>query len=280
MSGIVKGIKKVFKAVAKVVKKVAPIALAVGALVFTGGAALGLPGILGGGWGAAAGAVGQAIGGSGVIGSVLTGAIQQAGTSALIGGALSAATGGSFTEGAKAGAAAGAIMGGVGSGLSAMRGPAPAGGPTQPAPGGTPGGPPGGPPTSGSTAIMPGEPGMSVPGGGGVINAGQPRRGLLSKIGGYIERNPDLVGNVVKGVGQGLVAEAGADAERDLLRERRRLISENYAGADPGANYRSLSPGRSGLSAAERFSPDYYQSFEYRYDPQQGRIVRAPRQSG
>lgn len=274
MSGIVKGIKKVFKAVAKVVKKVAPIALAVGALVFTGGAALGLPGILGGGWGAAAGAVGQAIGGSGVIGSVLTGAIQQAGTSALIGGALSAATGGSFKEGARAGAVAGAVMGGVGSGLSAMRGPAPAGGPApQPAPGG----PPGGPPTSGSTAIMPGEPGVSAPGG---VNAGQPRLGILSKVGGFVERNPDLVGNVVKGVGQGLVAEAGADAERDLLRERRRLISENYAGADPGANYRSLSPGRSGLSASERFSPDYYQSFEYRYDPQQGRIVRAPRQSG
>lgn len=51
MSGLVKGVKKVFKKVSKVVKKIAVPLLVVGAVVFTAGAALGLP-AMAGGWGA------------------------------------------------------------------------------------------------------------------------------------------------------------------------------------------------------------------------------------
>lgn len=99
MSGVLKGIGKVFKKVVKVVKKVAPFALAIGAVVMTGGAALGILPSLGtmvGGLGLSAGLT-----------SALTGAIST-GALGAVGGLL---TGG--IKGMKKGLLMGAVTGGA-----------------------------------------------------------------------------------------------------------------------------------------------------------------------
>ncbi len=277
MSSVVKGIKKVFKKVVDVVKKIAVPALMVGALVFTGGASLGLNSILGG-WGSAVTAVTTKLGAKGVLGSVISGAITQAGKGAVIGGAVSAATGGSFSEGAKAGAVGGAVTGGLLGATSALRAPiaAPTGAeqatnavgqPTSQAAGATIDGATGRVIEEAATGAM----GPPVSRAGAAISSSAGSGGLLSRAGNFIRSNPELVGNIMKGVGAGLSAGAEADAERDLLRERQRLISRNYRGVDPGRNYREASPGRSTQSPTERFG-----SFEYQYNPSSGRIERVP----
>lgn len=268
MSSVVKGVKKVFKSVVKAVKKVAVPLLAAGALVFTAGAALGVAS-LAAGWGGAASAIASSVGASGVVGSALTGAITQAGYGALIGGTVSAASGGSFTEGARVGAAAGAITGGA---TGALRGG------LMPKAGGTMTDT-----TSGHVKTFPYDPGRPGPGTvideSGAVGAPQApgvRGGLISRVGGWAKENPELAGGLIQGVGSALTAGANADAERDLVRERYTQVRQNYAGADPGSAYRSADPARGGLMPSQRFDPSYYGSWEYRYDPNAGRIVRVP----
>lgn len=117
--GLFSGLKKVFKKVTKVLVKVAPIALLAGAAIFTGGAALGLAPFAGG-WGAAAAGFASNLGLTGTLGSVVTGAVTQAGYGALVGGGISAVTGGNFIKGAQYGALAGAVTGGVTGGINAL----------------------------------------------------------------------------------------------------------------------------------------------------------------
>lgn len=108
MSGVFKGIGKIFKGVVKVVKKVAIPALMIGAVVLTGGAAIGaLPslGTMLGGLGLSAG-----------VSSALAGAISSGAVGAVVGGL----TGG--WKGAKKGFLGGAITGGV-MGAAGMMGP-------------------------------------------------------------------------------------------------------------------------------------------------------------
>jgi hypothetical protein len=103
MSGVLKGIGKVFKKVARTVIKIAPYALAAAAVVFTGGAALGvLPT-----FGAAVGSVVGGLGLSGAVGGALTGAITSAGFGAAVGGVLGG------KKGLKQGALMGALTGGA-----------------------------------------------------------------------------------------------------------------------------------------------------------------------
>lgn len=279
MSSVFKGIRKVFRKVVKVIKKIAPIVLAVGALVFTGGAALGFA-PLAGGWGAAAASVSSALGATGTLGAALTGAITHAGTGALIGGIGAELSGGSFSKGAKSGAKMGAITGGllssyahlktpqamrtpgigdtVGSTIDASTGQVIEGGAkTFPMPNTQPG--------VGQALDAAGN--VAAPTGG---------RGLLSSIGGFAKDNPEIVGGIVKGIGAGLMSGSEADAERDLLRERYRLVGENYSGSDPGTNYRGAAPGTSGQTPTERFDPNTYGAWEYVYAPAAGRIVRQP----
>lgn len=283
MSGIVKGIKKVFHAVVDVVKKIAAPVLAAAAIVFTGGAALGLA-PLAGGWAGAAATVGSAIGGSSIVGSVLTSAIYTAGQGAVIGGLTAAVTGGSVTEGMQRGAAAGALTGGVMGAAGHVNAAAqpkmtPHGGPTI-------GGegvktfPLDTPRSVGGTAVD--AAGNAIPGttaagttASTVTNAG--RRGLLSGIGGFVKENPELVGNIMKGVGGAMTA---GEADKEYLRERQRITDANYGNADPGARFRDLAPGTSGNTPGARFGPGYYSGFEYVYDRQQGRIVRQPVNNG
>lgn len=102
MSGVFKAIGKAFKAVVKVVKKVALPALAIGAVVLTGGAALGaLPSL---------GAMGAKLG----LSAALQGVLSTAGTSALIGAGVAAATGKDIIKGATGGFITGGVLGGLG----------------------------------------------------------------------------------------------------------------------------------------------------------------------
>lgn len=279
MSKVVKGVKKVFKKVAKVVKKVAPIVLAVGAVVFTGGAALGLAGAAGAGWGAAAAQVASTLGATGTLGSVITGAITQAGYGAVAGGVLAELSGGDFADGMKRGALAGAVSGGVMGGLgmntdplSSMNkgtaGPAAAGQPGQAGAGGM---------TASQEAAAGGvkyslEEGLkanTVPTAGGAS-----RVGGLFKSGGWLERNQDLAGNVIKGLGQGLVASSDADAlaERDKFRQK--MIQQNYEGIDPGRNYIQAAPNPMAQRPGEKYDQRVFTDYEYRYNPEKGRIER------
>jgi len=285
MSSVFKGIKKIFKKVVKAIKKIAPIALAVGALVFTGGAALGLS-FAKGGWAAAASSLTSSLG-SGVLGSAITGAITQAGTAAAIGGIASSIGGGSFSKGARAGAVTGAITGGLLSGYNALRNPAAqagqGGGVTidaatgQPIEGGATTFPlPDGAAPPQMTAID--ATGTAITPAANVATAPAPRGGgLLSKVigkGGWIERNPELAGGLIKGVGQGLLSGAAGDDELAYLREQQRLRGANYEGTDPGQNYQTAAPSVGGQAPTDRFNPKSYGSFEYQFDPTVGRIVR------
>jgi len=97
-----------------------------------------------------------------------------------------------------------------------------------------------------------------------------PNPGFLEK-GGWVERNPELVGGAIKGIGSGLMAGAAGDADIDFIRERQNLINANYKGTDPGANFNDLAPQRS-----DRYDPRSYGSWEYQYDAVQGRIIKVP----
>ncbi len=278
MSSLFKGVRKIFKKIIKAVKKLAPIILAVGAIVFTGGAALGLS-FAAGGWSSAAATVGSTLGGSGLLGSVLTGAITQAGTSALIGGGIAAVTGGSFREGAKAGAAVGAVTGGLFGGISYAKGAGVS------KPGMIDEGGATGTPSSVTTTPLPEQAGVNYQTGAGqavdaagnvIPAAGGSGGGLFKNIGGFIKDNPEVSAGLISGIGQGLLAGSEADDYRALQRERFALTAANYKGTDPGRNYSNFAPGTSELSPEERFDPKSYGSFEYRFDPKVGRIVKMP----
>ncbi len=114
MSGILKGIKKVFRKVVKVVKRVALPALAIAGVVLTGGAALGVFGAAG-----LSGALGS-LGLSAGLSSVLT----TAATGATIGAVGSAITGGNILKGASTGFLVGGAAGGLGQLLSPAAGAA------------------------------------------------------------------------------------------------------------------------------------------------------------
>ncbi len=278
MSKVVKGVKKVFKKIVKVIKKVAPIILAIGVVVFTAGAALGFAPAFAT-WSAAVSTATAGLG-SGVLGTAVTGAITQAGYGAIIGGTVSAVSGGSFSEGAKSGAKVGAITGGVSGGFNAFKAgatltkgaPPYRYGSTTPPAGSTPGT---APPISGPPA----PPGTPVGGVGPPVGPGAPpgggAGGLIRGAGKFIKDNPTLVGHAVQGIGAGLMAGSAADAERAFVRERFDQTRANYAGTDPGQTYRGLEPG-TGKSPTERYDPRNFGSFEYRYDPEQGRIIKVP----
>ena len=111
---------KIFKSVVNVVKKIAPIVLAAAAVYFTAGAAL-----TGGGFGtaawtqAASAFTSGTLGLSGTLGSVVSGALTQAGFGAAIGAGVSAITGGNIMKGAQMGALTGAVTGGIGGYMNA-----------------------------------------------------------------------------------------------------------------------------------------------------------------
>jgi hypothetical protein len=264
------------KAGDKVKRYAAPV-LAAAAIVFTAGAAMG---VVAGGWGAIAGGLGAKLG-TGVLANVVTGAITQAGYGAALGGAISKAQGGSFREGANRGAVTGAMTGGLMGGLGMQTDPfagigeggqqgmqmsmADVGGDvgvqsinpihgqgmsmtnaSQPA-------------YLGGTDTMVGQATSAVPG------AAQPR-GLMAGAGQWVEKNPTLTGHIVSGLGQALGAQANANDAKQLSKQEQRRIQQNYQGTGLGLNSGRIAP----TAQQSRYSYGY----EYRFNPQSGRIER------
>lgn len=272
MSGVVKGVKKAFKAVAKVVKKIAPVALAVGSLVFTAGAALGAMPT----WGAAISSLTSKMGATGILGQVLTGAVTQAGYGSLVGAATSALTGGNILKGAATGALGGAVTGGVMGGLGMQTDPF-ASWNDQPV------GAAMNTPSIDDTMYGPDSPLVKAPGGDFApvppLPKPAPEMGG-GGLGGWLERNQTLVGNVVSGLGggllKGLAAKDSGKAYSRALETKQALIDRNYSGAGRGlltaenTAYLQNQPGRP--SPTQRFDPSTYGG-QYVFDPELGRIV-------
>lgn len=269
MSGILKGIGKVFKKVGKVLKKVALPVLAIGAVVLTGGAALGLlP------------AVSSVVGGLGLsagLTTALTGVVSGAGWGGIVGGIVGGKKG--FLKGAMMGGLTGGVLsatgalgaGGAGSTASAASGAAPAAPIT------------GGGLLSSSAELAQGVaavpsnltaavPSLSSAGVSGAAAVGS--GGLLGSVG----SNPYVVPSLIQGVGGAL----SANEQNKALSKREKKQAEQRA-----ANYRVteglLTPdyrqpsSAQRLDPADRFSPAYYDRVQprtqYVYDEQLGQVV-------
>lgn len=258
MSGILKGIGKVFKKVVKTVVKVAPYALAAAAVVFTGGAALGILPTF-------AGAVGSVVGGLGLSGAAagaLTGAVTSAGFGAAAGGVLGG------TKGMKKGMVMGALAGGaLGAASPGMFGMGAAG---AAAPGAVPA--TGGAASSGLAAVQSAGPIAAPMSGGMLSSAASAAPGLVSTApaaGGFmgmLNGNPMLASSILQGVGGAL----GGDDQSDYLRDRDRRYADNYTFMGGGG---MVDPTER-PSPEERFSPASYQTGApvYRTNEKTGRV--------
>ncbi len=283
MSGVVSAAESAFESVTESFEENPALtiglgALTVGAVVFTGGAALGLGGAFAGGFG---GSVAQGVAALGMegttVGSVMTGALTSAGYGTAIGAATAAVTGGDVLTGAAIGAGAGALSGGIG-GLLASSGGGGAGGAaagmtggkvaaemTETAMGDTTdygvAGPqePAVPPAEAPSVEMINAGYQNQPGGPG-DNAGP---GLFGR-GGWVENNPELAGNIVQGLGAGLMASSREEAVLEAYKERSK--SQERLEAQRRANY-----GTGGGIAPYRYAA----GGSYEYDSRTGRIVRA-----
>jgi len=250
MSGVAKAVGKVFKKVTKVVKKVAPVVLAGAAIYFTAGAALGAAPL----WGTAASQLVSQMGAQGVVANVLSGAVTQAGYGAATGGLVSAISGGDITKGVRRGALIGAATGGATGGLGLRTDPLSA----QSAPQGASTGQAGAEVMAGTGDVARASAPAGVGAGAGAGGSSS-APGLFGQ-GGWLERNQQLVGTTVSGLGQGLAARAESADLTEREAARRRWIERNYGGgATPG--YRPIA------NSADRFRGQYV------YDPQQKRIV-------
>ena len=168
------------------------------AIFFTAGAALAPAGswLSGMGWGKVASTLVAKVGLKGTLGNILSGALAGSGWGAAIEGGISAATGGSFVEGARRGALHGAVTGGLAA-----------------AAGWTPGGKPG----SQSGQAQPGPIDPATPPGalgtGRDYTFSQPKppnpilQGL-KRADKWVEKNPLVAGSVIMGVGRGIGAAA------------------------------------------------------------------------
>ena len=150
--------------------------------------------------GSGAVAAGGALFGAGGLGAVTggaaTGILGRTVTGALMGGAMSRLSGGSFKRGAMMGAGMGALSG-ISGGMT--------------------------PTVSSQGGLMPQPAAMQGPATAGPA-AEIPTQGLMSGIGGWVSQNQELVGGAIGGLGQGLMARQQAKDER--ARERR--ITESY----------------------------------------------------
>lgn len=242
MSGVLKGIKKVFKKVINVVKKVALPVLAIGAVVLTGGAALGiLPGLS-----ATVGSLG--------LSPALTGILTTAGRGAVMGAVTSGLTGGNIVKGATGGLIAGGALGAVSNAIAPVAKTV----------------------TGAATAAAGGNPvldpamrseGWTIGEGGAAaataapIASAAPGAGILSGVGSFLSKNPIMAGSLIQGIGSGLAAKAQAkEARRQDAMER-----DNYSVYNGLNSYPSM-----GAAAAPQ--PSGTAPF-IEYDPTTGRLV-------
>ncbi len=291
MSGVIKGVKKVFRKVVKVAKKVLPIALGVAAIYFTVGAALGVPGTAGG-WGGAVSGLTEKLGLGSTLSSVLTGAVTQAGYGSLIGGGLAAVSGGDVRKGLLTGALAGAATGGVMGGLGLPTDPFKGIGEATTAPSTLSGG-------AGQETLIGagGQPQQSGPQGTftseGYIPAGDPgpsSGGLQSRIGKFASTpgGGAIIGGAIKGLGAGIGAYAQADA--DVEAAKLRADQEEAERERIAANFGTGSGGGllTGTSFDTTARPTPTQQFHpanrlaktrgamWRYNPETGQLELTP----
>lgn len=298
--GFFSSIKKTFKKVLNVAKKALPIVLAAGAVVFTAGAALGLAPLgIAGGWGGAMSALTGSMGLTGTLGSVVTGALTNAGYGAVLGGVTSAVTGGDVMKGMGLGAAGGAITGGIGSAIQGgavdplsglwEKGAATASPnlTTQslervatdgPATQGLGAGSKGGMVATSATAPQPATGVATAPGAvapAAPSTATGANTGGFLGAGGWLERNGALAGNALSGLGQGLMAGMEED-DGEAAMEMAEWQQGNYTrpaygqatateGGRPTPSGRW--PGRAGTSATTK--PP-----RWRWDSERGEMVR------
>lgn len=308
MSGVVKGVGKVFRRVTKG-GGLLPAVLATGAVLFTAGSALGISGMPDG-WGGAVGGAVESVVGKGTLGNILTGAITKAGYGALAG-AAAGALGGDVAGGMSLGAIGGAALGGY-EGYSTSA-------PTQAAAGENgPAKVAGTPPGLNSTQTVPTSnvaPPVNAAQGGAnsLLNANapttdvvtSPKSGLLSQASsaggagakgasgswtdslfakdGWLERNGPLAGGVIAGVGKGVLS-ANADSTAKTIRQQQQMIQQNYAGTTtPGARTGLLNAGAgqqvaqaqpAGQAPGARFNQVIYNQTVW--DPATGRLVTVP----
>lgn len=215
--GLFKKAKKFFKKVTKGIKRIAPVLVAAAAIYFTAGAAL--PMLSTGGATAGASLISSlGISSTGVMGSIISNAVTQAGYGAVIGAATAAATGGSVTEGMQRGAIVGGATGAATGAFTSMTAPATAGAPS---------------PATGTTGPA------TAPFGGGVRpppagTAAAP--GLLSGVENWMAANPKLtefgaqaaanIGGALLTQGEG---EAAAEVNARAVREAQANRQANFA---------------------------------------------------
>lgn len=291
MSGVIRGVSKVFKRVASSASKILPVALAAGAVFFTAGNALGITS----NWGDAVKGVTGSLGMGSTLSNVISGAVTNAGYGAVAGAATSAISGGDIMQGTQYGAAAGAVLGGAQGAYdsytsgstptnAASGGDAPATGAkveTAPPPSDTAQGVrngllrnnmPGAMTTQAST------PTNTVTGTTSTASAANAGGGGIFDKGGWLERNQGLVGNTLTGLGKGLLAADG-DAQLKALQQRAELVKANYgtprAGLLTTANSAPAAGQQPGMTPQQRFSAAGVQG-QYVYDPATGRYVLVP----
>lgn len=267
MSGILKGIGKVFKKVGKVLKKVALPVLAIGAVVLTGGAALGLlP------------AVSSVVGGLGLsagLTTALTGVVSGAGWGGIVGGIVGGKKG--FLKGAMMGGLTGGVLSATGALGATASGSASAAGGAAPAAA----------PVAGSgglistsaelaqgIAAVPSNLTAAVP---SLSSAAAPAL-VGGGAGGLLGSNPYVLPSLLQGAGNAL----SANEQNKALSKREKKQAEQRA-----ANYRVteglLTPdyrqpsSAQRLDPADRFNPAYYDRVQprtqYVYDEQLGQVV-------
>lgn len=272
MSKIVKGAGKVFKKVVRVTKKVLPYALGAAAIVFTAGAALGVAGMAGG-WSAAAASIGTTIGGTGTLGTVLTGAITQAGIGAATGAGLAAVTGKNIGKGVRTGAAIGAATGAA-TGLLApgavnmktlgqANAPVPAGTTTVGQ-------------GAGKITVEPLKPAAAAE----TTVATAPNAALNSVgqapppsgLAGVVERHPVLASSALQAAGTGLLAASQPD--NNASEERAAVTRENYGDPSMYTGLLRRDDVRTDTTARPRPEERFNTSFQYKWDPEQRRLVK------
>lgn len=207
MSKALKGIGKIFKKIIKVVKKFALPILAVGAIVLTGGAALGLalPSL-----GGVAGSLG--------LGAIAP-AITAAGQGALFGAVGAAVQGKNILKGATGGFVAGGVVGGLGQAFGAVANTAKSvttglDATTGAASGGASAAGAAAPLVDAAPSVMSWNPGSVASAAGG--SGGGLGSALVStapKVGGGLFSDPLVKGQLISGLGQGLLGYAQSKSE-------------------------------------------------------------------
>lgn len=263
MSKLLKSIGKVFRKIVKAVKKFALPILAIGAIVLTGGAALGLalPSL-----GSVAGSLG--------LGAIAP-AITAAGQGALFGAVGSAIQGKNILKGATAGFVTGGVMGGLGQAFGAVGKATTAGLPS------TAG-------SAGSSAAGAAGQAISAPGtiinnmpieglatqaptlagadvAGNVVASATKGGGLGGALGGFMKENPLIAGQMISGLGQGLLGYAGAKAQSKQDEKNWKRVADSYT--TDGL----LEPTGVDYGAGRPTPAQKYQRFGY--DPRTGQIV-------